>query len=391
MAKATTIEHSSDIEMLAQASYLSPVYAIPPNGLAYWWFNDVKAGESVTIILHSNSVAYWYSDVYFSNLTKLSGVDNVGGSHNNTFSAPKDDNYLLIMNAGYAGFNYTIESSQAPVLATNYSQSKRIDQNNYQYWWINNIKAGDKVLIGIESNSSYWYSDIYLSNLTHIIGAYGGVHNDMFVAPKDGNYLLVIASGNSGFTYTIDSTHNVSSATHYLQSKSMGSNQLGYWWFNNVKAGDLVLIGSDVNTTANWYSDVYFSNMTKLAGVDNVGGSHNNMFVAPKDDNYLFVMRSEGNSPFNYLLDSSHSATLPINLTGVTLVSGGSGYTTPHILLVGGGGTGATAVARVSQGVVIGIVLTSPGSGYTSAPTVVIRDPSPRAKGASATITYANP
>ena len=78
-------------------------------------------------------------------------------------------------------------------------------------------------------------------------------------------------------------------------------------------------------------------------------------------------------------------------LTNVTVNSGGSGYTTPHVLLVGGGGTGATAVARVSQGVIIGIILTNPGSGYTSAPTVVIRDPSPRAKRASATINYVSP
>ena len=80
-----------------------------------------------------------------------------------------------------------------------------------------------------------------------------------------------------------------------------------------------------------------------------------------------------------------------IRLTGVSISSGGSGYTTPAVLLVGGGGTGATAVARVSQGVIFGVVLTNAGSGYTSPPTISFRDPSPRAKGASATINYASP
>ena len=80
-----------------------------------------------------------------------------------------------------------------------------------------------------------------------------------------------------------------------------------------------------------------------------------------------------------------------IRLTGATVSSGGSGYTTPHVLLVGGGGTGAAATARVSQGVIFGIVLTNPGSGYTSPPTITFRDPSPRAKGAIATINYASP
>jgi hypothetical protein len=59
--------------------------------------------------------------------------------------------------------------------------------------------------------------------------------------------------------------------------------------------------------------------------------------------------------------------------------------------LVGGGGTGATAVARVSQGVIVGIVLTNPGSDYTLQPIVVIREPSPRAKGATAKVNYATP
>jgi hypothetical protein len=74
-------------------------------------------------------------------------------------------------------------------------------------------------------------------------------------------------------------------------------------------------------------------------------------------------------------------------LTGFALQSGGSSYTTPAVVLTGGGGTGATATARVSNGVILGLVLTNPGTAYTSAPTVTIRDPSPRAKGAAATLT----
>ena len=77
-----------------------------------------------------------------------------------------------------------------------------------------------------------------------------------------------------------------------------------------------------------------------------------------------------------------------IALTGFSVSKGGSGYTTPVVLLVGGGGTGATAIARVSNGVIYGITLTNIGSGYTSPPSIVIRDPSPRAKGAVATIIY---
>jgi uncharacterized repeat protein (TIGR01451 family) len=57
----------------------------------------------------------------------------------------------------------------------------------------------------------------------------------------------------------------------------------------------------------------------------------------------------------------------------VALGDGGTGYTiAPGISFIGGGGSGAAAIATVSGGVITSITVTNPGSGYTSAPTVVI-------------------
>lgn len=67
---------------------------------------------------------------------------------------------------------------------------------------------------------------------------------------------------------------------------------------------------------------------------------------------------------------------------GFIVVSGGSGYTTPHVVVSGGGGHGLTAVAHVSQGVVISVTVVTPGFGYASSPTITLKDPSPRANGA---------
>lgn len=59
------------------------------------------------------------------------------------------------------------------------------------------------------------------------------------------------------------------------------------------------------------------------------------------------------------------------------VTSGGSGYTTtPAVTVTGGGGSGATAVAVVSNGVVVDVQPVDPGSGYTTPPRVVI-DPPP--------------
>ena len=60
-------------------------------------------------------------------------------------------------------------------------------------------------------------------------------------------------------------------------------------------------------------------------------------------------------------------------LATIPVTAGGSGYVdTPIVQITGGGGTGATAVANVSGGVVTGITITNPGIGYTSAPTIAL-------------------
>ena len=56
-------------------------------------------------------------------------------------------------------------------------------------------------------------------------------------------------------------------------------------------------------------------------------------------------------------------------ITGFTIDSGGTGYTSaPIITIEGGGGTGATATAVISGGVVTSITVTNQGSGYAAAP-----------------------
>jgi hypothetical protein len=57
----------------------------------------------------------------------------------------------------------------------------------------------------------------------------------------------------------------------------------------------------------------------------------------------------------------------------ITVFNQGSGYTqVPTVTITGGGGTGATAVAKISNGKVSSITVTNAGSGYTSTPTVAI-------------------
>jgi Right handed beta helix region len=62
-----------------------------------------------------------------------------------------------------------------------------------------------------------------------------------------------------------------------------------------------------------------------------------------------------------------------VYVTFVTLTAGGSGYTSaPTVSFSGGGGSGASATAFITNGAVIGFRMVSLGSGYSSAPTVTL-------------------
>ncbi|MCX6941948.1 MAG: filamentous hemagglutinin N-terminal domain-containing protein [Verrucomicrobia bacterium] len=66
-----------------------------------------------------------------------------------------------------------------------------------------------------------------------------------------------------------------------------------------------------------------------------------------------------------------------VGLALVTGASSGSNYGTavPTVTFSGGGGTGAIATANLASGVVTGYSIVSAGSGYTSAPTVTVSAP----------------
>ena len=63
-------------------------------------------------------------------------------------------------------------------------------------------------------------------------------------------------------------------------------------------------------------------------------------------------------------------------VTGITVTSGGSGYTSePAVTLSGGGGSGATAKAILSGDKVAVVVVLTSGSGYTAIPLVTVTPP----------------
>ena len=73
-------------------------------------------------------------------------------------------------------------------------------------------------------------------------------------------------------------------------------------------------------------------------------------------------------------------------VTQINVTSGGAAYISPpDVTISGGGGAGATAVATVANGLVIGVTVTNGGSGYTSPPSVAFSGGGGGASGAAAT------
>jgi autotransporter-associated beta strand protein len=79
-------------------------------------------------------------------------------------------------------------------------------------------------------------------------------------------------------------------------------------------------------------------------------------------------------------------------ITGINVGTAGTGYTSPPLVqITGGGGSDATGYAIInSSGAVTAVIITSPGFGYTSAPTIKFLDGgAPGTAGASYTFTAA--
>ncbi len=156
-----------------------------------------------------------------------------------------------------------------------------------------------------------------------------------------------------------------------------------------VLAVGLPKIGSDKKDTTLNYKGKVTPNDRKLAVISKPAGVAPTVVAAPGGTpDYFGTTPNYANSPQPTVLANSPSTIG--TLTGITLQNGGSGYTTPAVILTGGGGTGAAADAHVSNGLIRSLTLTNAGTGYTSAPTVSIRDPSPRATGALAVATFAS-
>ncbi|MFB3890065.1 MAG: Ig-like domain repeat protein [Candidatus Bathyarchaeia archaeon] len=284
-----------------------------PNEIQYW---RVTANAGDVLLIGVDAVAGalggWTSELYYSNLTLAQSITTYN-AHNHMFVVPKTDSYIFVLASLANAFNYTIVSSRPMLFAVPYEGDRSLSYNELDYWWFN-ANAGDVLLIGLDADAGAlggWTSTLYYANLTQIqsIGTYNA-HNHMFIVPKTGNYLLMLSSLANSFNYTIVSSNPMLLATPYRETGDLSTNEVDYWWFNNVKQGDVLLIGVDAVAGAlgGWRSELYFSNTTLVQSITTYN-AHSHMLVAPKADNYLLVLSSLANS-FNYTIVHNNGVNL---------------------------------------------------------------------------------
>lgn len=202
-------------------------------------------------------------------------------------------------------------------------------------------------------NTGSWTDAGRLAGSNGVINMSGGTWNQTgtgarFFVGEDGTGVLNLTGGtiNSAGGYTIGQTATAN--------------------------GTLNLLGGI--TTAQY--------IRRFAGTGNLYMNGGTLRVRANEANFISDLSNAVVGPNGVVIDTNNftvtaaqalSSPSGSGLTSIPLTTGGAGYAgNPIVQITGGGGSGATAVANVLNGVVTGFTITNPGNGYTSAPIITL-------------------
>ena len=245
-----------------------------------------------------------------------------------------------------------------------------------------NIAGNANVTITSDAAISFISPVNLNSNLTLKTGGGQGVtFNNTLDGPLG---LTVNTTGALLFTGTVGATSTVGAI-------STNTNNPASLTFNNtLKVGAITAtIQGDVNMTKD---QVYLGAGLNLVTLSSASNIRLGKITATEASAANVSISNAGNLFINDDISVGGSFTQGPLLTGITLVNGGTGYTTyPSVTFNGGGGSGATAESFLSVGsislnsataiaaltidVVTSISINNGGSGYTAAPAVTLSAP----------------
>ena len=173
------------------------------------------------------------------------------------------------------------------------------------------------------------------------------------------------------FEGSVGSLNQIDQRLYYASTESILKS------FINIGAGDaLYSIGTGSNPEPGWTVADGLGSFARALGPGKLASSVSTVTNVPGDpapfpsfDKYLTTLTSAPTS-------MASASVLPPSggtITMISVLAGGAGYTAPPgVTISGGGGSGAKAIAKLTNGVVSSILVTAGGSGYTSTPTVTL-------------------
>jgi autotransporter-associated beta strand protein len=169
------------------------------------------------------------------------------------------------------------------------------------------------------------------------------------------------AGGSNTFNTTLglellDSTSTTGSSTTNLNSGILNPGATGI--YKGVTGN--VFLNLNGGTILGSATGLLVSSADSLTGTVYNGGASFNISSGVASTVAASLVAATGNGVY-----------VPGGVLPVASGSGGAGYIgAPFVTVSGGGGTGATAIANVSNGTITGVILTNPGQGYTPGSTI---------------------
>lgn len=159
------------------------------------------------------------------------------------------------------------------------------------------------------------------------------------------------------------------SVTGYWGSSFPANTEVVSGFFFDTKTAENLVVAGIVSGVGNLYYGNPASAFQVISGSTfNVDAKY--VYFAQLNDRLYY---SDGYNPLAYITAANaNQAVVAQKVTSVTIINGGSGYTTAPSVTFSPppSGTTATGTAVVSGGAVVAVTITNQGTGYTSAPTV---------------------
>jgi fibronectin-binding autotransporter adhesin len=234
-----------------------------------------------------------------------------------------------------------------------------------------NFQIGANGVGSLTINGGATFDQTAAFNGFPIVGRFAGgygvltVNNGTFSSSQPGTFLMVGEDGtgvlNVGTNGTVISAANAGGVR-------LGNNLNGVG-IANLGTGGTILTQAITTAGTSTTSTFNFHGGTLTAAVNNTA------FMQGLTNAYIYGENAYINTGSNNItIAQGLSAPTGNGVSGIALTSSGSGYIgTPVVQLVGGDGTGATAIPIMGAGgTITGFKVTNPGVGYTVAPTVNI-------------------